>query len=193
MCFTPTFAATGAGERMSAKAVLLRGVNVGGTGKLPMAGFRSMLEELGLQRVQTYIQSGNAVLDTDLAPGVLGPMIRDALAARFDISPHVFVLTAAEIASALAEHPFADADPARIHVFFLQTTPTPDEDALRALALPGDAWHVGPRRFTLHTPGGIGRSKLAERLDQLLPGPMTARNLRTVAALDRLLADLSHP
>ena len=178
---------------MSAKAAFLRGVNVGGAGKLPMSSFRTMLAGLGLRRVQTHIQSGNAVFDTDLEPDVLERMIRDAVAARFGFSADVFIRSAAEIASVLAENPFADADPARIHVFFLKTTPDPDEDVLRAFALPGDAWRIGPRRFILHAPGGIGQSKLAARLDRLLPGPMTARNLRTVAAVERLLADLAHP
>jgi uncharacterized protein (DUF1697 family) len=73
-----------------------------------------------------------------------------------------------------------------VHVFFLRETPAPDEALLRALAQPGDGWHIGHSRFTLYTPQGIGRSKLAERLDKLLPNPMTARNLRTVAALVRM-------
>jgi uncharacterized protein (DUF1697 family) len=73
-----------------------------------------------------------------------------------------------------------------VHVVFLRVTPAPDAAALRALAQPEDGWHIGPRRFTLHTPGGFGTSKLAEKLPRLLPAPMTARNLRTVAELDRM-------
>jgi uncharacterized protein (DUF1697 family) len=165
---------------------LLRGINVGGAGKLPMAGFRALLEDLGLTRVQTYIQSGNAVFDSDLTAQELETAIPEAIARRFGLEPVTFVLTSEEMAAALTDHPFPTADPARVHVFFLREPPAPDEASLRALALPGDGWHVGPARFTLHTPGGIGRSKLAERLERLLPRPMTARNLRTVAALVRL-------
>jgi len=168
---------------MAVRIALLRGVNVGGAGKLPMAEFRAMLEGLGLAGMRTYIQSGNAIFESALPSEVLETMIRDRVAARFGFAPQTFVRTAGEIAEALADHPFAGADPARVHVFFLLETPTPDEGALRALALPGDGWQVGPRRFTLHTPGGIGRSKVAARLEKLLPGPMTARNLRTLAAL----------
>jgi uncharacterized protein (DUF1697 family) len=47
--------------------------------------------------------------------------------------------------------------------------------------------------LTLHTPDGIGRSKLAEKLPKYLPSPMTARNLRTIAALHAMLTDLAHP
>lgn len=171
---------------MGVRVALLRGVNVSGAGKLPMAEFRAMLAGLGLGAVRTYIQSGNAVFDSDLGVGVLEAMIRAAVAARFGFAPETFVLTAEEIAAALTDHPFAGAEPKLVHVVFLRETPAPDEAALRALALPGEGWHIGSRRFTLHTPGGFGTSKLAERLPRLLPAPMTARNLRTVAELDRM-------
>jgi len=168
---------------MAIRIALLRGVNVSGANRLPMAAFREMLAGLGLARVETYIQSGNAVFDSDIGAEPLEGMIREAIAARFGFSPETFVLGADEIAAALTDHPFAGADPVRVHVHFLRETPAPDMAALRALALPGDGWHIGPRRFTLHTPGGYGRSKLAERLPRLMPAPTTARNLRSVAAL----------
>jgi uncharacterized protein (DUF1697 family) len=171
---------------MPVRIALLRGVNVAGAGKLPMAEFRAMLAGLGLGAVRTYIQSGNAVFESELGTEVLEAMIRDAVAAGFGFAPETFVLTAEELGQALGAHPFAGADGRQVHVVFLRATPSLDEAALRALALPGEGWHVGPRRFTLHTPGGFGRSKLAEKLPRLLPAPMTARNLRSLAALDAM-------
>jgi uncharacterized protein (DUF1697 family) len=183
----------GEGKAMGVWVALLRGVNVGGAGKLPMAEFRAMLSGMGFGGVQTYIQSGNAVFESDLGTERLEANIREGVAAGFGFAPETFVLTAEEIAEALADHPFQAADPKLVHVVFLRETPLPDEAALSALALPGDGWHIGLRRFTLHTPGGFGTSKLAERLPRLLPQPMTARNLRTVAELDRMARDLAHP
>ncbi len=171
---------------MGVRVALLRGVNVSGAGKLPMAEFRDVLSALGLGAVRTYIQSGNAVFDSDRPTAELEAAIREAVAARFGFAPETFVLTAGELAEALTDHPFAGAEPKLVHVCFLRQTPVPDEPALRALALPGDGWHIGPRRLTLHTPGGYGTSKLAERLPRLLPQPMTARNLRTLAALNAM-------
>lgn len=173
---------------MSAKVALLRGVNVSGANRLPMAEFRSTLSGLGLARVQTYIQSGNAVFDSDFAATDLETMIRTAIADRFGFAPDTFVLSGDQMAQALTDHPFAGVEGNRVHVCFLRETPAPDAEALRALALPGESWHIGPCRFTLATPGGFGTSKLAARLPQLLPAPMTARNLRTVAALQALIA-----
>lgn len=162
---------------------LLRGVNVSGAGKLPMAEFREMLAGMGFGAVRTYIQSGNAVFESELDARALEALIRAGVAARFGFAPECFVLSVAELASALVDHRFGGAEPKLVHVVFLRETPAPDEAALRALAQPGDGWQVGPRRFTLSTPGGSGTSKLAERLPGPLPQPMTARNLRTIAAL----------
>lgn len=172
---------------MAVWVVLLRGVNVSGSGRLPMTEFRALLAGLGPGRVESYIQSGNAVIDSDLSAPVLEAMIRDGIGTRFGFAPEVFVLGPEEIEAALVDHPFAGAEGNRVHVTFLRETPVPDEAALRALALPGDGWHIGPRRFTLHTLEGYGGSKLAAKLPRLLPEPMTARNLRTVAALVALV------
>jgi uncharacterized protein (DUF1697 family) len=176
---------------MAVQVALLRGVNVSGAGRLPMAEFRAMLEGIGCRAVATYIQSGNAVFDSDFGARDLEPMIRDAVAAGFGFAPETFVLSASEIGAALQDNPFAGAEPKLVHVVFLRETPVPDEAVLRGLAQPGDGWHIGPRRFTLHTPGGFGTSKLAERLPRLLPQPMTARNMRTVAELDRMARGLT--
>lgn len=172
---------------MTTRVALLRGVNVAGAGKLPMAGFRELLADLGLGRVQTYIQSGNAVFDSPLAAPDLEAMIRDAVAQRHGFAPETFVLSGDEIAEALTAHPFAEAEPKLVHVFFLRERPLVDAAVLSTHALPGDGWHIGPRWLTLHTPAGLGRSRLADRLTRLLPSPMTARNLRTLAALDGIV------
>ena len=151
-----------------------------------MSWFRALLAGIGVAAVRTHIRSGNAVFESDLAPERLEPMIRDAVAKGCGFAPRTFVRTAGEIAEALADHPSAEADPARAHVFFRRKSPDPDAAALRALALPGDAWHVGSRRPTLYMPGGIGRSRLTQRLPRLPAAPMTPRNLRTVQALHDL-------
>ncbi|WP_309668272.1 DUF1697 domain-containing protein [Tabrizicola sp.] len=174
---------------MPARLALLRGVNVSGANKLPMAEFRALLTGLGLHRVETYIQNGNAVFDSDLAAQDLARVISDGIGAAFGFAPAVLVLDATELSDALNDHPFTGAAPEKVHVFFLQTAPDAlDEDALRRLAAPGDGWHLSGRRFTLHTPGGVGASRLAAKLPSLLPVPMTARNLRTVAALCTMVA-----
>ncbi len=180
---------------MPVRVILLRGVNVGGAGRLPMAGFRQMLADLGYGDPRTCIQSGNAVLDSDATDIDLATSVRTAVRDGFGFSPEVLVRSTGDILLAKTDHPFAGMPPERVHVFFLTATPSVlDEASLRSVAAPGDCWQLSPGRFTLYTPAGIGRSKLAERLHRFLPGQMTARNLRTVAVLARMAtARLTHP
>ena len=72
---------------MPAYIALLRAVNVGGTKKLPMADFRKMLEELGYTRVETYIQSGNAVFDAKVPPAKVAKVIAAALEKLASLQP----------------------------------------------------------------------------------------------------------
>lgn len=164
--------------------ILLRGVNVSGANRLPMAEFRELLADLGFANPRSYIQSGNAIVGSDLAADQVEARVQQGILQRFGFAPEVFALPPEALARALSDHPFAGAAPEHVHVVFLRQTPASlDEGALRALAAPGDGWALAPGRFTLHTPGGIGRSRIADRLGRLLPGAQTARNLKTVAAL----------
>ncbi len=171
--------------------VMLRGVNVSGANRLPMAEFRDMLEGLGLVRVQTYIQSGNAV-GLGLRDG-LAALVRDGLAARFAISVPVFVLGLAEFEAVLAANPFAGeghADGAKVHVIFLQGAVRFDE-GLAALATKGEQFHLTDAAFYLHTPQGFGKSAVAEKLPRYLKGEMTARNQRSAQAILALAQGLT--
>ena len=174
-----------------ARAVLLRGVNVSGANRLPMAGFRELLATLGLDKVETYIQSGNAVFTGGPPDAELAPALRAAIRAAHGFAPEVFLLRLPALQSAL-DHPFGpEADPARIHAVFL-ADPAPAFEEARLQALRQDeAWTLRPGLLLLHTPAGIGRSKLAEALPRALKAPQTARNLKTVAALAAMLASRS--
>ena len=70
---------------MTAYLVLLRGINVGGKNKLPMADLRKRLEELGFENVSTYIASGNAFLDSRLSATKVAEKIEDALPKAFKL------------------------------------------------------------------------------------------------------------
>jgi uncharacterized protein (DUF1697 family) len=172
---------------MTRQVCLLRGVNVGGSGRLPMADFRDLLSGLGLAGVQTYIQSGNAVCSADDPPGLLGPRIAAAIAARFGFRPPLFLVTAGELSAILRDNPFDDGDPARVQVILLAAPrPELDRGAVAALAAADEAWHVTDRAFYLHALSGFGRSRLAARLDRLLGPDSTGRNLRTLRALQAM-------
>jgi len=170
---------------MTRRIVLLRGINLGGN-RLPMPEFRALLEAMGLTRVQTYIASGNAVFEGGGAAGPLADAISAAIARDHGFSPAALVLSADEMAEALAASPFpqAEAEPKTLHLFFLRGTPSLDEAGLRAACEDGEAFALGDQVFYFHTPGGFGRSKAAGRIDRYLKAEtVTARNLNTCRKL----------
>ncbi len=169
--------------------VLLRGVNVGGAGKLPMADWRALLDEQGFERAETYIQSGNAVIGSDMSPDDIAARIGDGIAARFGFRPEVFVRSPEEIEALCAGHPFAGDDPSRVYVFLLGGLVGPiDTDRVAALATGAERWVLTGQAFVLSAPEGMGRSVLAERIGRILKVPMTTRNLRTLQTLSEMAA-----
>lgn len=168
---------------MTRRILLLRGVNVGGANRLPMAAFRAMLADIGLLSPRTLIASGNAVFDDPGLPDLAGRLAA-ALATRFGLNPDLFLLTLAELEAIRAANPFAPeaaADGSKVHVFFLaRPTILPPETATLTTT---ERLHLTAAALYLHAPDGIGRSRLAERLPRLLAVPATARNWNTVTAL----------
>lgn len=175
---------------MTNKIALLRGINVGGR-RLLMADLRRELEELGLEAVRTYIQTGNAVFRTASAET---PDLADAIAGAIEeghgFRPRVLVLDAADLRRAMDENPFPDAetDPKRLHLYFLAAEPTDvDVPALEEAATDSERFHVGKRVVYLHTPDGFGRSTLAGQIERRVGVPATARNWRTVLKLREMV------
>jgi len=99
----------------------------------------------------------------------------------------VLVLTEATLRHARDDCPFTPEDPRQVHACFLFGAPAPDRALFEARRAEGDGLETGRGVAWLFTPGGFGRSKLAERLEAVVGCPLTARNLRTV---DRLVERL---
>ena len=165
---------------------LLRGINVGGRRKLPMAELRALLSGLGLTGVRTHIQSGNAVFSDPEGRKDLGAAISDAIGAAFPFRPEAMVLDLAALRAIIEANPFAEAgeeDGAKVHIGFLRGAPTADADRLDALKSDGEDWHLGKGAFFLKLPQGAGQSKLAAGAEKALGCPVTFRNQRVCAAL----------
>lgn len=171
---------------------LLRGINVGGRNKLPMADLRDLVAGLGFDDVRTCIQSGNVVFrGFGERRDRLAGSIAGAIEAAQGFRPGVLVLTSEELHAAIEANPYteADADPKSVHLFFLEARPSePDLEAAARLATTEESFSLADRVFYLHAPGGIGRSRLAARAERILGVRATARNWRTVLALARLAA-----
>lgn len=177
---------------MTAWILLLRGINVGGAGKLPMASLREIIAGTGGEDVATYIQSGNAVFRSARPRKALETAIADGIEAAHGFRPALFLLTAAEMGKALDGNPWPEAadDPKPMHIFFHDGAAKPDKAALDALLAEGEAWHATASLLYFRAPNGIGRSKFAEKLGRHFKAQMTARNLNTCRKLAEMAAAL---
>ena len=105
--------------------VLLRAVNVGGTGKLPMSDLKRLCEKAGFRNVRTYIASGNVVAERDGAEAKAKGALEVELKAYAGKPVGVIVRTAAEIAKVAADNPFPHRSASRkrsasvAHIFLL--------------------------------------------------------------------------
>ena len=93
---------------MTTYLVLLRGINVGGKNKVPMAPLRELLEELGYRDVSTYIASGNVILRSDRSAAEIKREIEAALPKRFRLDSELIavrVLTHDELRAVVEKKP----------------------------------------------------------------------------------------
>ena len=171
-------------RRETVYIVLFRGV--GGKTQLPTGPLREKLAEAGFRNVATYINSGNAVLSTGLPRQAVVATVADICARAFGFDKAVFALTRSEWHGLISGNPFPDAVavPKFLHVAVLGARPdAATVAALRGFAAPGERIAVIDKAAYIHTPGGFGRSKLAERFDKGIGVPNTARNWNTVLNL----------
>ena len=173
---------------MAQWVALLRGINVGGHNKVPMADLRRLCAGLGWTGVQTYIASGNLVFAAEGEAGGLALALHAAMIAGMGVAVEALILPGAAVRSALADCPFDPAQGKRVHAFFLWAVPVLDLAVYEALRLPNEQVAVLGQVAWLHAPDGIGASKLAEKFGHVVTGTqMTARNLNTLRKLVEML------
>ncbi|MFI6411784.1 DUF1697 domain-containing protein [Streptomyces sp. NPDC050585] len=172
-------------------AVLLRGVNVGGPRKVPMAELRGVLAGLGHTDVRTYLQSGNAFFTTASGAGedALAGAIERALEERFGFRVDCLVRGGPYLRAVADDCPFpaAELEPRQLHVTYFSAPVTADRfAALDADAHLPEEFRLGDRALYLYAPDGLGRSKLAAALARpaVVRGLVaTTRNWNTVLKL----------
>ncbi|GAO38237.1 hypothetical protein SCH01S_10_00470 [Sphingomonas changbaiensis NBRC 104936] len=170
---------------MTGYVALLRAVNVGGTGKLPMTELKAMCEAAGFGQVRTYIASGNVVFDASGDEAQVQAALEAKLEAYAGKKVGVLVRTPAEMKAVLAGNPFPDKAPNRTVAIFLDTAPPPD--ALDKISgQNGEELRLGRREIYVHYGEGMADSKL--KIPAAAAG--TARNMNTIAKLAAVADDL---
>jgi uncharacterized protein (DUF1697 family) len=177
-------------------AALLRGVNVGGRHRVPMAELRTLLTEQGLSDVRTYLNSGNVVFqcaaEAELVDGLVG-RLEAALLARFGFPVPLFLRTALELQAIQKADPLAgraERDPTRLMVMFLNQTP--DADTVSSLApacRDGEQLFAGPGCLYIWFPNGAGQSRLVPSALEKRLGPGTMRNWNTLTTLAGMIME----
>ncbi|MFF7642607.1 DUF1697 domain-containing protein [Streptomyces canus] len=171
-------------------AALLRGINVGGSRKVPMADLRTLMEGLGHDGVRSYLQSGQAVFTADHGDEEsLAAELTAAIEKRFGFPVDVIVRDHAYLKAIVDDCPFpaAELEGKQLHVTYFSAPVDADRFAEidQAAHLP-EEFRLGDRALYLYAPNGLGRSKLAEYLSRprLNKGVIaTSRNWNTVVKL----------
>lgn len=160
--------------------VLLRAVNVGGTGKLPMAELRALCEGAGFGEVRTYIASGNVVLSGGSSERQVKAKIEATLAAHAGKPVGVLVRTVDELRGVLADNPFPEAAGNRVTAIFLDDPPPADALAT-ARRLGAERIAIGRRE--IYVDYRDAETMRASKL--VIPAAKhgTARNMNTIASL----------
>lgn len=173
---------------MQTYIVLLRGINVSGRNILPMAALREMLEQLQFANVQTYIQSGNVILQTAETPTTtLAQQISDAILATFGLTVPTVVLTLATLQDIAQNNPFLieNVDIQHLHVTIFGSEPAADaQQKVIAQAPDNEQIKFSNAAAYLYCPDGYHRSKLSNNyLEKQLKTVATTRNWRTISTL----------
>jgi uncharacterized protein (DUF1697 family) len=163
---------------MTKYVALLRAVNVGGTGKLPMTELKSMCDSSGFVNARTYIASGNVVFESKLAESAVKAKLEKCLAAYAGKPVEVLVRTGPEMAAILAKNPFKLRPPNQTVAIFLDERPP--KDALKTITRQAEEEvALGTREIYVYYPDGMGDTKL--KIPAAKRG--TARNMNTIAKL----------
>lgn len=171
---------------MSAFVGLLRAVNVGGTGKLAMSDLKAICEAAGLERVRTYIASGNVVFWAGGGEAEAKTAIEAGLLTHAGKPVGVLVRSVEEIAAVVEANPFPEREPNRTVAIFLDAPP-PSDALARATGVNGEELRLGRREIYVHYGDGMARSKL--KIPAAAAG--TARNMNTIAKLAQMARELT--
>jgi uncharacterized protein (DUF1697 family) len=169
---------------------LLRGINVGGKNKVPMAELRQLFEAAGCGSVSSYIQSGNVLFTNESSDrAALARQLEQAVEESFGVSNPIVLRTFAELDRIVRGHPF-DSDSAQTYVAFLVREPE-DAQALESLDVAPDRFEVVGDDVYLHYPNGVTGARLGGAvLERRLGVAATMRNWRTVTRLAELADSL---
>ncbi|CAM3846396.1 DUF1697 domain-containing protein [Aquirufa aurantiipilula] len=178
---------------MATYIALLRGINVSGQKMIKMVELKAMFESIGLEAVQTYIQSGNVLFQSvDLMENEMVEKIHSAILERFGFEVDVQVFTVSNWNQIIANNPFVrrdNLDEAKLYVTLLAKEPlAEDVEKLASFAFQEETYQLIERAVYLYVPKGYGNAKLSNNfLENKLKVSATTRNWKTMLTLRDML------
>ena len=162
--------------------ILLRGINVSGKNKILMVDLRELLAILNFQNVQTYIQSGNIILESDLEKNVICNIIKKGIKDKFGFDVPVIVRTNVELKKVIENYPFSIENEKIVAFSFLNKVSK--ETAIEVKNIGEDKYKIVNDVVYLFCPSGFGKTKLTNNIiEKKLNVIATTRNLRTTLKL----------
>jgi len=176
---------------MNRKIAILRGINVGGKRKILMADLRAMCEELGLQDVKTYIQSGNLIFISDKINSELENTLEKAITEKFGFDVPVIVRASEDLQTSIENNPFFEGDGNidRLHLTFLKEKPTKEnKEKILTYKYEPDQFKIDGKDVFIYCNGKYHQSKLTnDFFEKKLNTGATTRNWKTVLKLYKLI------
>ena len=165
--------------------VLLRGINVSGKNKIPMEDLRALLSDLGFKNLQTYIQSGNIILESDLDKTEICKKIKIGIKEKFGFDVSVIGRTIKEWEKIIDKYPFSIENEKIVAFTFLNKASNEKTIAIKNIG--EDKYKIVNDIVYLYCPSGFGKTKLTNNIiEKKLNIIATTRNLRTTLKLIEL-------
>ncbi|WP_439129982.1 DUF1697 domain-containing protein, partial [Polaribacter sp.] len=169
-------------KQMNKFIILLRGINVSGKNKIQMADLRELLNDLEFNNVQTYIQSGNIILESDLDKTATYNKVKKGIQEKFGFEVPVIARTTSEWKKAIDNYPFTLENDKIVAFTFLDKASK--ETAIEVNNIGEDQYKIVDDVVYLHCPSGFGKTKLTNNtIEKKLKVSATTRNFKTTIKL----------
>jgi uncharacterized protein (DUF1697 family) len=164
--------------------ILFRGINLGGKKLLPMKALVPLLKQANFDRVLSYIQSGNVILNSSDNPV---EKVQNIVTQHFGFTPHVIAMDLQTYKKVTLNNPYKEFEGKFVHFYFCKNDIELIQDKLEKYIIESETFRVIDNVFYLHAPDGIGRSKLVANIEACLGQSATGRNLNTLNKISLML------
>jgi uncharacterized protein (DUF1697 family) len=175
-------------DKMETYIILLRGVMPFGKNKVPMADLRNVLAQAGLENVQTYIQTGNVIAQSDLSQSKLEKLVHDVIKEHIGVDITVIARNAQQFEDILVSNPFKNLETSKLYFTILASIP--DENTLNNFLsidfYPDQVVVIGDVLYTLYTTKYSDSKFNNNFFENKLQARATTRNFNTMTKLAHL-------